>query len=670
MGGVEQAAGRERIREWVGARQDEVVDRLWRWPSLPAFAKSPPQWLPPADSEDLWKSAGLPGRSPQEAGFWPANAGPAWAAVATIPGKGRSSGILLVDASDGDATAPPTPEDRVDIEKSLAEVKGFVGAAAEADWLGSSAYGDAARLAFLYYLRERAGVPAWLWVLDFDGDAAQVATRLGLPAEHALDDFVRVEDAAAAMRVAPGRPVVSERDREAARRVAKALHEATGLRTWRGVNWLLREFGIAELTPGARARAAAALHDAGIEVDPPLDKVQRADSVRLSASPAGIATTTRLTPARASSPSPAEVVEASVWPPHGPPRGVGLGDLRGQDGVWWLDVNTANADEAELWEELSPVLSGLTRASLGELFSSDEQPRVVVHGRDGPHAVTAVEVVAREASGEGGKTRQLELQVVTLVAGDGWLLSTWHERQVLEGSTPASISSKEGPQGYDAVYEGAAARWEEQPLSTAADLGIIVLRRLSSSYTRAIREMYAWLDLWDADLYAWLDLRDAESYARGLDRKRDTLSVLRNFITTFRAQLTAFQQPDVPSERAWLPSTTTHADAEAVDANLGRAINELRNLSDRLRGAFDLLTTAAMARQVEIAGDQQRASASFQDAATWFASIVLVPGLVATIFGADLDGYGGTDVGGGVVMGVLMIAGAALSFWWLRRSGR
>jgi Mg2+ and Co2+ transporter CorA len=662
VGGGEQEAGRERIREWVSARQDEIADRLWRWPSLTAFAKDPPHWLPPADSDDLWKSAGLPGRPPREAGFWPAGAEPSWAAVATIRGKGGESGILLVDASDGDATSPPRPQDLVEIEKSLAEVKGFVSAAAAADWLGG-AYDDAARLAFLYYLRERAGVPAWLWVLDFDGDAAQVATRLGLPADHALDEFVRTEDAAAAIRDVPGRPVVPQRDREAARRVAKDLHQATGLRTWRRVNSLLGEFGIVELAPGARTRAAAALHDAGIEVDPPLDKVQRGDSVRLSAARAGVATATRLTPARASSPSPAEVVRASVWPPRGAPRSARLGELRGQDGVWWLDVDTANADEAALWDELSPLLSGLTRASLGELFSTDEQPRVAVHGRDGPHAVTAAEVVARDASGGGGKTGQLELQVVTFVAGDGWLLSAWHERQVLRGSNPEPIFPKPPPQGYDAVYERAAARWDEQPLRTAPDLGILLLRRLSASYTRAVRELYAWLDLWDA-----------EFYARGADIERDTLSDLRNLVTTFRAQLTAFQQPDVPSDRAWLPSTTTRADAEAIDANVARAINELRNLSDRLRGAFDLLTTAALERQLQIAGEQQRAavqaelrSARFQDAATWFASIVLAPTLIATIFGANPEIYKGEKEWGAAVMAVLMLASAALSFWWLRR---
>ena len=658
MGGVDQAAGRERIREWVSARQDEIADRLWRWPSLIAFTKSPPDWLPPAESDDFWKSAGLPGRPPEEAGFWPANAALSWAAVATIRGKGGSKGILLVDARDGDATAPRTAQDRVKIEKSLAEVKGFVSAPDAADWL-DGVYDDAARLAYLYYLREREGIEAWLWVLDFDGDAAQVATRLGLPADHALDDFVRAEDAAAAIRDAPGRPVVPRRDREAAARVAKDLEKATGVRAWRGVNSLVGEFGIAELTPGARARAAAALHDAGIEVDPPLDEVQRGDSVRLSAARAGVATATRVTRVRPPSPSPREAVQASVWPPGGPPRTAGLGDLPGQDGVWWLDVKNRGVDPDALWDELSPLLPGLTRASLDELFSTDEQPRVAVHGRDGPHAVTAVGVFAAEASGGGGRTGQLEVQGVTFVAGDGWLLSSWHERQVYRGSNPAPIFPGSRPLGYDAVFDHAAAHWEEEPRRTAADLGILLLRRLSATYTRAIRELYAWLDLWDT-----------EFFASDRDIERHTLSNLRNFVTTFRAQLTAFQQPDVPSERAWLPSTTTRADAEAVDANLGRAINELRNLSDRLRGAFDLLQQEIAETQRQATAQAELRSTHFQDAATWFASIVLVPGLIATIFSANSEIYKKDEVLGAVVMGVLMLASAALSFWWLRRLRR
>ena len=136
--------------------------------------------------------------------FWPAR-GPQWDALARV----GSRGALLVEAK---ANVPEIVSSgtraegasRVLLEKSLSELKSFLGVDPNISWSGKF-YQYANRLAHLYFLREVNGQDAYLTFVYFTGDtdvggpatiaewrtALTVAKgALGVPKRHRLSRYV------------------------------------------------------------------------------------------------------------------------------------------------------------------------------------------------------------------------------------------------------------------------------------------------------------------------------------------------------------------------------------------------------------------------------------------------------------------------------------------------
>lgn len=110
--------------------------------------------------------------------FWPAQ-GPCWDALATLSGD-PSKGVVLVEAKSrvneiysGGIGAKGSSLRQ--IEKALAETKAWLAVPEFADWTGPL-YQSANRLAHLYFLRQVAGVPAWLVNLYFLNDPYKPTT--------------------------------------------------------------------------------------------------------------------------------------------------------------------------------------------------------------------------------------------------------------------------------------------------------------------------------------------------------------------------------------------------------------------------------------------------------------------------------------------------------------
>jgi hypothetical protein len=127
---------------------------------------------------------------------WPRN-GPCWDALAILRRAGEV-GVLLVEAKSypheffGNGCGAGAPSRRR-IEQALTATKAWFGADAEADWLGHL-YQSANRLAHVYLLRERLGVPAWLINVCFTGDPHSPTTlaewRTALPPLHSELGFI------------------------------------------------------------------------------------------------------------------------------------------------------------------------------------------------------------------------------------------------------------------------------------------------------------------------------------------------------------------------------------------------------------------------------------------------------------------------------------------------
>jgi hypothetical protein len=146
--------------------------------------------------------AQLPNRPLED--FWPVR-GPQWDALARVGSKG----MLLVEAKANipEIVSPGTGADgkrRELVEKSLSEVKAFLGVDQAIPWSGKF-YQFANRLAHLYFLREVNGQDAYLAFVYFTGDddvdgpatipewnAALTVAKgaLGIPKRHRLSKYV------------------------------------------------------------------------------------------------------------------------------------------------------------------------------------------------------------------------------------------------------------------------------------------------------------------------------------------------------------------------------------------------------------------------------------------------------------------------------------------------
>ena len=112
--------------------------------------------------------------------FWPSR-GPVWDGLARLTLDGGEVGVLLLEGKSypkelyGGGCAAKAEKSRQMIRSALEQTQGWLGLSplgVEA-WLGPL-YQSANRLAYLYFLREIVGVPAWLVHTCFTDDVAHV----------------------------------------------------------------------------------------------------------------------------------------------------------------------------------------------------------------------------------------------------------------------------------------------------------------------------------------------------------------------------------------------------------------------------------------------------------------------------------------------------------------
>jgi hypothetical protein len=160
------------MAQWVGDLPEWIVPHAGSWPSFEAFRSGEPlRWLCPLETTDwlelrdeMWEQSHLPWPSPQQAGWWP-KGGPQWDGVAVVPGSSGRRGVLLVEAkshvAELSSAIDASPDSKKLIEKALDETRRFVRGRSRASWY-TAYYQYANRLAWLYYLRAKRGLDAWL----------------------------------------------------------------------------------------------------------------------------------------------------------------------------------------------------------------------------------------------------------------------------------------------------------------------------------------------------------------------------------------------------------------------------------------------------------------------------------------------------------------------------
>ncbi|HKS82492.1 MAG TPA: hypothetical protein VJR23_13390 [Candidatus Acidoferrales bacterium] len=150
---------------------------------FPASARHAIEWVSPLQAEqyneyqdrEFLEVLGLERFAKQLAEFWPGR-GPCWDALAKT-----GDGCILVEAKShvseiygGGCHAKGNSLKR--IKAALDETKKHLGVRADAVWTGKL-YQSANRYAYLYFLREKCSVPAFLLNVYFEADPASPTSR-------------------------------------------------------------------------------------------------------------------------------------------------------------------------------------------------------------------------------------------------------------------------------------------------------------------------------------------------------------------------------------------------------------------------------------------------------------------------------------------------------------
>lgn len=482
--------------------------------------------------------------------------------------------------------------------------------------------------------------------------------------------------------------------RVAARIAAEVRHgESSGETRIAKVSSLVNAFRL----PGRPAKVVevtAALEDQGLLVDSDWAQTRRTGVVRLAATdsardrlPPGSDPTIQLSvwsPERVSddelalppfaAPAPDDVLWFNVDPPVPPPPA----PPGHPDSV----PDYIESRVQEVAERLGPWCPGLDEEMVRDLMMQDVQPKVETYSdrKDGLRGVSVVGVIARENPGDDhdsdGVSEQLVFQMVEIIVGDHWIITCWHPSRLFVGST-------EAPMSYPILREPFLGhvrhRWlREQPagatarVKTSGDLGMYLARSLVDTYDASHRMMERWVSSWEVAFYKSLSSKEK---AAALKEAAGEISNLLSMVGEFRRRLTAFEHARwSTTDKSWFPNLTDRDEDAATESEESTQVVALANTIGAAETNFNLLAENIRADinllMLQSTATQQESTERLQGYLGKVTGLVLVPTLVAGLFGANTELPGGGHWLGFELMVVLMIVSAVVVYLAIRRIGR
>ena len=452
------------------------------------------------------------------------------------------------------------------------------------------------------------------------------------------------------------------RDAEVAAQLAADVTATANGLTWRKVTTLLDLFGAYRLTNEVRERMSTAIAGAGLEAKPALTEVQRFETVRLSVPEDGMVddgggrsrTMSRLLPLD-------DALRITRWKPGEPPEPSSLFAID-RNSIAWIDVDVIHSEPQTVFEALSPVCPGLTEQMVLDLFTVDPRPHVHAYDDDpGVRFVSGFGVHADESEGgasdaESSKAGALVFQLVELLTGDGWFITCWHRAKRYEGAEEVAETA---PEGHDTVYAGAERWWRQGGLETPGDLATLVLHELVLTYPPTARVMLSWLEQWELDFH------------RRFDRtERETLIDVRSLLAEFEERLAAVERPGEDPADAWFTDLSSDRWARRVEGLVKRALSDVEMIHSTHRAALDLLGVHSAAQQLRLAEEQAARSRRLQGALAIVTAMLLVPTLIAGVFGSNTKIPGEGQWWGFWLLVALMVLGAAITWTFVGPRGK
>jgi hypothetical protein len=444
-------------------------------------------------------------------------------------------------------------------------------------------------------------------------------------------------------------------DLAVARALADEVRATDAGVTWRKVTTLIDRFGAGRLTPGVRERIAAALAAAELSVKPSFADVQRYETVRLAFGDAAAEDEGRTRTMSHVVPV-AEAARITEWRPGEPARERGLFTAAPVAGVLSIELDVGHTEPDVAFEALAPLCEGLTEEMLHELFTVDPLPKVRAYA-DGVRFVSGFSVHAEESEHGGentddGKAGALVFQLVEILSGEGWLITSWHRSKRYEG---AEEIAEGPPRGHRDVYSGVERHWIADGLVSADDLATLIMYELVATYPQAGRVLMSWLEQWELDFHRRFD-----------ETERNTLIAIRALLAEFEERLIAFERPEVDAAEAWFCGLTTDRWALRIRGLVTRSIADLDALSGAIRSSLDLLGVYSAAQHLRLARQQAEQGERLQQALAIVTSVLLVPTFITSLFGSNTQIPGQGSWWGFGLMIALIVAGASGTYLAIR----
>ena len=456
----------------------------------------------------------------------------------------------------------------------------------------------------------------------------------------------------------------SNGDRSAAEALAVQVRASDDGVAWRKVTTLLDLFGAYRLTSRVRDQIASALSEAGLEAKPSIAQIERYETVRLTLRDEDSdsngdergrsRTASRMLPI-------GETLRISRWRPGAAPEREQLFTATPGDGVLWFDVDVIHTEPDVVFAAIEPLCPGLTEEMVNDLFTVDPRPHVHSYD-DAPQlrflsafAVRAEEADEGPADADSSKAGALRFQLVEITAGDGWVISCWHRSRRYQG---AEEIAEGRPGGHEAVYAAAEHWWRQGGLETAGDLATLLLHELVLTYPPAARVLLSWLEQWELDFHRRLD-----------ETERHTLIEVRSLLAEFEERLVALERLEADPTDAWFAGLSGDRWPRRVQDLIARSLSDVAAIHSTLRAALDLLGVHSAAQQLRLAQFQAQQSEKLQGTVALVTSVLLVPTLIAGVFGSNTMIPGqGEWWGFGLLLGAMV--GGALLTWHLLRPRR
>lgn len=368
-------------------------------------------------------------------------------------------------------------------------------------------------------------------------------------------------------------------------------------------------------------------------------------------------------------------ITASQWRPGAEPVALSPDQVAtASDGFLVLTVDATLDAAEEVHRQLQRICGEeLTLDMVHDLLDPDDLPEVRQFGeggrirkvssfgvhsleqKDGPdqeHAVQSVDFLTRD--------RELVFQPVEFLAGDRWLICHWQRCKVYRLGLAQPGEAE--PQFREDIEQDLAERWLDKKGKTSGDLGILFLYELALEYTKARIALWKWLDDGEQNFYGHDVAMDPMPFVA-------ELAELHRLHGELYRRLAGLNVPRTSADTSWFANVTRADTAWRVDEMIDRSLDNLRDFRDSLRQAVNLTQSYATLRHFKLAEEQKKQAEKLQHGFQLVASILLVPTLIAGVYGANTLLPGGDHWSGFIAMVVLMVVGGSAAYWVLRRAG-